>query len=68
MKYVHVGLAQSKEMRDRVLKSSVGALTCVVSTLPQRIYVHQPVDEPGLRKEQRHLDSPGMTGVKVGHY
>ncbi|CAM4577326.1 unnamed protein product [Leuciscus chuanchicus] len=51
-------------MRDRVFKSSVRAPTCEVSTLRQRIYVHQPVDEPRLRKEQRRLDSPGMTGVK----
>ncbi len=40
----------------------------VVNTLPQRIYIHQPVEESGLNKEQCRLDSSGMTGVKVGRH
>ncbi len=39
---------------------------CAASTFPQRIHIQQRVDELGLKKEQYHQDSPGMTGVKVG--
>ncbi len=39
---------------------------CAVSTFPQRTHIQQRVDELGLDKELCHLDSPGMTGVKVG--